>query len=86
VTDGWDGLRGTVPADDGGVRIIVEAIFSLLAITCAITKNARRGKIMREGALLYAANLLATHLILQFSTMTIVKFPNRTLTSLKLAK
>jgi RNA 3'-terminal phosphate cyclase len=51
VADGWDRLRGTVPAGGGGVRIIVEAVLSLLAITCAIVKNADRIKIMRCEAL-----------------------------------
>jgi hypothetical protein len=47
AANGFGGLLGTVPAGGGGVRVIVELLLSLLAITYAIAKNAEAGKIMR---------------------------------------
>jgi hypothetical protein len=39
-------LLGTVPADRGGVRILVELLLSLLAVTYAIAKTAEASKIL----------------------------------------
>jgi len=44
---GLDRLLGAVPSGGGGVRIIVEALLSLLAFTGAIVKTADAVKIMR---------------------------------------
>jgi hypothetical protein len=44
---GLDRLLGAVPSGGGGVRIIVEALLSLLAVTGAIVKNADAVKILR---------------------------------------
>jgi hypothetical protein len=47
MTDRPDHLLGAAPSGRGGVRIIVEALLSLLAFTGAIVKNADPVKIIR---------------------------------------
>lgn len=54
VAGGFGRLLGTLPAGSGGVRVIVELLLSLLAVTYAIAKNAELGKIMQDFRLLYA--------------------------------
>jgi hypothetical protein len=47
AADGFGRLLGTLPAGSGGVRVIVELLLSLLAVTYAIAKNAEGRKIIR---------------------------------------